>query len=125
VGWSDPSPLRNQIRVLVSDGKTPDQIKKLLAPNEVLEPEGVFNIAVEERAKIQGTFNSAEPTPENVVRLREEPPKHRWEDIAAFVYGDSRRSSDVQALYDEIRGEGAAHAHWTGRGRPPSGYRRT
>jgi len=106
----------------VADGKTPDQVKKLLAPNEVLRREGVFNMAIEERAKIRGTFRTVRATPENVVRLREQPPKHRWEDIAAIIYGDTRRWPDAQRLYDEVRGSGAAQSHWTGRGRPPSGY---
>jgi hypothetical protein len=122
VGWADPSPLRNRVRQLVADGKTPDQVKKLLAPNEVLRPEGVFNMAIEERAKIRRTFRTVRATTENVVQLREQPPKHRWEDIAATIYGDARRWPDAQRLYDEVRGAGAAQRHWTGRGRPPSGY---
>ena len=122
MGWTDQSPLRSRVRELIVDGKTPDQVKKMLAPQQVLEPEGVFNMAIEERAKIRGTFHSVGATPENVVRLREQPPKYRWEDIAAIVYGDARRWPDAQNLYNEIRGAGAAQTHWTGRGRPPSGY---
>lgn len=120
LGWDDPSPLRNKIRQLLIEGKTPDQIKKLLAPHEILKPDGVFNMAIEERAKRQETFGSIEPIAENVVRLREEPPKRRWEDIAAMVFADARRWEDAQKLYDEARGQGAAQRHWTGRGRRPS-----
>jgi hypothetical protein len=123
MAWKDDPPERLRVRELVAEGRTPDQIKKELGGG-VLEREGVFNLAIEEKARRQGTLNSQPSTAEAVVRLREQPPRHRWEMIAAIVFGDARRVPEARTLYEAVRGPGSSKAHWTGRGAPPSGYRR-
>ena len=61
----------------------------------------------EERAKLDGVFNSVRPTPADVTRVVETftfGPKHdpgrrcRWELVAAIVYGDARRPFIEKAI---------------------------
>ncbi len=71
---------------------------------------------IEEEARLAGEFGAFDPTPQAVVMLRDQR-ELRWERIAARIYGDARRTDDVQALYDQELGEGASRRSYTGRGR--------
>ena len=77
-------------------------------------------------ARRLGVHMTVPATPEAVAETRDNhEPKPRWEMLAVMVYGDPSESSvlDVRRLYEVAKGEGAATESWTGRGRPPSGYR--
>jgi hypothetical protein len=71
---------------------------------------------LEEEARLSGELDAFDPTPETVVRLRDDR-NLRWEAIAVRIFGAVRRIGDVKALYDELKGEGAHRRSYTGRGR--------
>jgi hypothetical protein len=102
---------RAVIRDQLIQGRTPGQIYRTNGKTQA-----VWVAAIEEEAKLAGEYATLAPTLENVVALREER-QLRWEHIAARVFGDAGRVSDVRALYDEARGEGVSQRSYTGRGR--------
>lgn len=107
----DSQPGIEAIRDQLAAGLTPDQIYNAAGQNRA-----VWLAAIDEEARMQGEFAAFEPTPENVARLRDER-QLRWERIAVRIFGDARRVSDTQRLYDDALGEGAAKSSYTGRGR--------
>jgi uncharacterized protein with ParB-like and HNH nuclease domain/alkylated DNA nucleotide flippase Atl1 len=102
---------RELIRERLRSGSTPDQIYKAMG-----ERRAVWVAAIEEEARLEGELGVYAPTAESVVQLREERGL-RWERIAARVFGDGRRVSEVRHLYDEARGVDASSQSYTGRGR--------
>jgi hypothetical protein len=71
---------------------------------------------VEEEARAAGEFAAFEPTPQNVVMLRDRR-NLRWERVAVRVFGEPRRVADVRRLYDQAKGEGASTRSYVRRGR--------
>jgi hypothetical protein len=102
---------RRAIRDALSAGRTPDQIAAHASNRRA-----VYLAAIEEEARRDGEFNAIDPTPANVVALRDKR-SLRWERIAVRVFGDPRRRHEAQQLYDAAQGEGAAQQSWTGRDR--------
>jgi len=94
-----------------------DQLQQGIGPDQIAQGDRATHHAVlEEDAKLSGEFNAFEPTPENVVFLRDTQ-NLRWEAIAVRTFGAVRRIGDLKALYDELKGEGAHRRSYTGRGR--------
>jgi hypothetical protein len=102
---------RRAIRDAPAAGRTPDQIAAHASNRRA-----VYLAAIEEEARRDGEFDAIEPTPANVVALRDKR-SLRWERIAVRVFGDPRRRREAQELYDAAKGGGAAQQSWTGRGR--------
>jgi Protein of unknown function DUF262/Protein of unknown function (DUF1524) len=109
----DVEDLRDAVRQHLEDGLTPDQIyhRELFGRRRL-----VWLIAIEEEARLAGNLGQTQPTPANVVDLRERE-NLRWERIAARVYGNPAITEKVKRLYDEARGPGAAKRSYTGPGR--------
>jgi hypothetical protein len=77
----------------------------------------VWLAAIVEEARVAGELAAFDPTTANVELLRDRH-GHRWERIAARVFGDPRRTRQAMDLYDEAKGrDGAAQESYTGRGR--------
>jgi hypothetical protein len=96
----------------ISAGLTPDQIYARNGEQRV-----IYLAAIIEEARQQNELGGFDATPENVELLRDRH-GHRWERIAARVFGDPRRRRDAMDLYDEAKGdEGAAQRSYMGRGR--------
>jgi len=94
-----------------------DQLGQGLGSHEIAHGDReTFFAVLEEEARLAGELGAFEATPENVVMLRDERTL-RWEAIAARVFGGVRRVGEVKALYDELKGQGAARRSYTGRGR--------
>ena len=102
---------RDEIRERLRSGMTPDKVYEAMGSKRVY-----WLAAIEEEARLEGELEAFPATAETVVMLRDER-QLRWERIAARVFGDARRVQDVQRLYDEVHGEGAASRSYTGRGR--------
>lgn len=102
---------RDAIRRSLRAGLTPDAI---YARNR--RKRAVFLAAIEEEAKVEGTFRSISPTPTNVARLRDGS-QLRWERIAVRIFGNPSWTIAARALYDQARGPGASRRSYTGRGR--------
>jgi uracil-DNA glycosylase len=101
---------RTEIRSLLTDGVSVERIYDQLGRAKAIQ------IALwEEEARLAGELGAFPATPENAALLRDR--GLRWGRIAARLYGDARRELDAQALYEEARGEGAAAASYSGRGR--------
>jgi hypothetical protein len=100
------------VREGITSGLTPDQIAAHAEPQRA-----VYLAAIVEEARQRRELAAFAPTPEEVERLRDVE-GHRWERIAARVYGDPRRRRETMDLYDEAKGRaGAAQESYTGRGR--------
>jgi hypothetical protein len=99
---------REQIREQLRQGLGPDTIAK--------GDRATHHATLEEQARIEGELGGFEPTPDNVVYLRDER-QLRWEAIAVRIYGGVRDIGAVKALYDERKGAGAHRRSYTGRGR--------
>jgi hypothetical protein len=94
-----------------------DSLQAGLTADQVGEGKwSIFFVALEEEARLEGELAAFEPTPENVVDLRDRR-QLRWERIAVRVFGDARRKDEARALYDAAKGAGAAKHSYTGRGR--------
>lgn len=106
-----PPPSREAIRELLGTGLTTSETSDRLGGGRNL-----WLDVLEEDARISGEILDRVPTPADAVSLRDER-NMRWEKIAARLYGNSRRVADVQRLYDQAKGEGAAKRSFTGRGR--------
>jgi hypothetical protein len=115
--------LRARVAELVGEGYGGDKIKAALRRSD----HTVIELWAEERARADGVLDSVEPTPANVVRVRETYKfgpdrdanrKPRWELVAAVVYGDAspENCKKVHALYERERGPGSARASYAGRG---------
>jgi hypothetical protein len=76
----------------------------------------IWYAAFVEEARLNGELTDGPPTPAEAVRLRDVQ-NLRWHAIAARLFGDARKTSQAQALYDQAAGPGAAKRSWTGRGR--------
>jgi alkylated DNA nucleotide flippase Atl1 len=102
---------RQEVREQLRSGLTPDQIYAASGNSQKY-----WLTAIEEEARLEGQLAAFTVSAESVVTLRDE--GHlRWERIAARVFGDARRTSDVRAIYDQARGPGASARSYTGRGR--------
>lgn len=106
-----PHPGREAIRELLRSGLDTSETSDRLGGGRNL-----WLDVLEEEARITGEMLTRVPTPEDAVSLRDER-NLRWERIAARLYGNARRTSDVKRLYDQVKGEGAAKRSYTGRGR--------
>jgi len=104
---------RSSIRESLRAGLTPDSIQARIT-NRAHSHE-VFLTALEEEAKLAGTFRSILPTPANVARLRDQ--NLRWERIAVSVFGEPRWVIAAKTLYDAAKGKGASRRTYTGKGR--------
>jgi hypothetical protein len=104
---------RASIRRHLRAGLTPDSIQARIESRA--QSHEVFFTALEEEAKLDGTFRSILPTPANVARLRDL--NLRWERIAIRVFGEPRWVVAAKALYDQARGRRASRRTYTGRGR--------
>ncbi len=102
---------REHIREQLRSGLTPDQIYTAMGEKRIN-----WLTAIEEEARLADELGTFQPTPENVVALRDER-QLRWERIAARVFGDARRTADVRSLYDQEGGPDASSRSYTGRGR--------
>lgn len=56
----------------------------------------------DEEARAEGELGAYEPTPENILMLRDQRGL-RWERIAARVFGDAARRKDVRQIYEETK----------------------
>lgn len=99
------------VRSDLEAGFTPEQVHSRRGRRRA-----TYLLAIEEEARLQGELAAYAPTPEEVVTLRDVQ-RLRWERIAARVFGDARKTSQAKRLYDQAKGEGAASASYTGRGR--------
>jgi hypothetical protein len=100
------------VREGIRAGLTPHQLWR-----DNQKSRAVYLAAIIEEARAQGELAAFEPTPANVEMLRDKH-EHRWERIAARIFGDPRRRRDAMDLYDEAKGRaGAAQESYTGRGR--------
>lgn len=104
---------RASIRRYLRAGLTPDSIQARITDRA--ESHEVFLSALEEEAKLEGTFRSILPTPANAARLRDQ--HLRWERIAVRVFGEPRWVVAAKTLYDAARGKGASRRSYTGKGR--------
>jgi hypothetical protein len=102
---------RQQVREQLRSGLTPDQISAAIG-----EKRGPWLTAIEEEARLDGELAAFPTNPESVTTLRDER-QLRWERIAARIFGDARRVTDVRTLYDQANGPGASARSYTGRGR--------
>jgi hypothetical protein len=102
---------RDEIANLLKSGLTSDQIAAR-AENR----RDAYLIALQEEARRANELKAFEPTPENVVHLRDQRDL-RWERIAVRIFGDGHRTQAVKDLYDTAKGPGAAKRSYTGRGR--------
>jgi len=102
---------KERIEGAVCSGQTPDPIY-----DQMGQRREVFLYAVEAVVRRRGDFAAFAPTPERVVRLRDDR-RLRWEDLAACVFGDASRTTDVKRLYDAQQGPNASRRSYTGRGR--------
>jgi hypothetical protein len=101
----------------VDRDKIQQQLKQGLGPDQIARGDRETHHAVlEEQARLSGELGAFEPTPENIVQLRDER-NLRWEAIAVRTYGSVRNVPILKSLYDELKGEGAARRSYTGRGR--------
>lgn len=116
--------LRAKVAELLAEGLGGDAIKARLGRRR---DHRVIELWAEERARLDRVLASMEPTPANVVAVRETytfGPRHnpgwkpRWELVAAIVYGDAREEfrMKARALYERERGPGSASASYAGRG---------
>jgi alkylated DNA nucleotide flippase Atl1 len=110
-GPTSEAPDREQVREQLRSGLTPDQVYTAMGAKRVY-----WLTAIEEEARLDNELAAFPANPESVVALRDER-QLRWERIAARVFGDARRVSDVRDLYDEARGTDASSQSYTGRGR--------
>lgn len=110
--------LRVAVRTRLSSGRTAEQVITELVQRTSVGRRKLWSIILEEEARGAGELNSYDPTPATVVDLRDRD-RHRWERIAARVFGDAgaRATEEVKRLYDEARGPGASRRSYTGRGR--------
>src|SRR5947209_19928552 len=94
-----------------------EQLRQGMGADEIARGDrAIHHATLEEQARLDGELGAIEPTPENVVRLRDD--RHlRWEAIAARLFGRVTNTAGVKALYDQLKGEGAARRSYTGRGR--------
>lgn len=102
---------RDEIRARLQSGMTPDKVYAAMGSKRAY-----WLAAIEEEARLEAELGVFPATAEAVVMLRDER-QLRWERIAARVFGDARRIQEVQRLYDDLQGEGAASRSYTGRGR--------
>jgi hypothetical protein len=104
---------RASIRRSLRSGLTPDMIQARAANRS--RAHEVFLTALEEEARLDGTFRSIVPTPANVARLRDR--DLRWERIAVRVFGEPRWVVAAKVLYDAGRGKRSSRRSYTGKGR--------
>lgn len=77
-------------------------------------------------ARRVGVYMSVNTTPEAVAEARDgRRPMPHWKMLAVMVKGDpsGESVSEVRRLYKLAKGADATSQSWTGRGRPPSGYK--
>jgi len=77
---------------------------------------GEWLATIEDEARLANEFGAFLAAPAAVVELRDDR-QLRWERIAARVFGDARRTSEVRELYDESKGPHPSSRSYTGRGR--------
>ena len=102
---------RKRARKLLTDGLTAIQVGAAMHAGRAK-----WLIIIEEEARLANELAAYPATPAEVAALRDGN-QHRWERIAARVYGDARRVTEVRRLYDQARGPGASTRSYTGRGR--------
>ena len=88
----DPIEIPAFVRMGIRSGLSPHQI---WANNH--RERAVWLAALVEEARQQSELAAYEPTPANVVLLRDEH-GHRWERIAVRVFGDPRRTREAMDL---------------------------
>jgi hypothetical protein len=97
-GAMSAKPDREQIREQLRSGVTPHGVFKATG-----EKQAYWLVALEEEARLEGELSAFPASPKSVVDLRDGR-RLRWERIAARVFGDARRVTDVRRLYDQARG---------------------
>ena len=104
-------PDREQVREQLRSGLTPDQVYTAMGAKRVC-----WLTAIEEEARLENELAAFPASPESIAALRDER-RLRWERIAARVFGDARRVTDVRSLYPQAHGLDASTRSYTGRGR--------
>jgi alkylated DNA nucleotide flippase Atl1 len=102
---------RERVRDQLRSGMTPDQIFAAMG-----EKRAHWLTAIEEEARLEGELAAFPSTKDSVARLRDER-KLRWERIAARVFGDANKVTQVRDLYDQAHGPGASSRSYVSRGR--------